>query len=103
MEKKEKFIVGVNEFIEKEEKIDIPILYISPEVEKKQKKRLGELRQQRSQAAVDESLKEIREAGANGNNLMPVFLKAAQKYVTLGEMVNELKEVFGIYEETAVF
>ena len=34
---------------------------------------------------------------------MPVFLKAAQNYVTLGEMINELKEVFGIYEETAVF
>jgi methylmalonyl-CoA mutase, N-terminal domain len=103
VERKEKFIVGVNEFIEKDEKIDIPILYISPEVEKKQKKRLGELRQHRSQSAVEESLKEIKEAGINGNNLMPVFLKAAQNYVTLGEMVNELKEVFGIYEETAVF
>jgi methylmalonyl-CoA mutase N-terminal domain/subunit len=103
VEKKEKFIVGVNEFVEKDEKIDIPILYISPEVEKKQKKELGELRQHRSKAAVEESLKAIKDAGINGNNLMPVFLKAAQYYVTLGEMVNELKEVFGIYEETAVF
>lgn len=103
VEKKEKIIVGVNEFIEKEEKVDIPILYISPDVERKQKKRLAELRQQRSQALVSESLKEIKEAGENGNNLMPVFLKAAQNYVTLGEMVNELKEVFGIYEETVVF
>ena len=34
---------------------------------------------------------------------MPEFLKAAQNYVTLGEMVGELKEVFGTYEETAVF
>ncbi|HEY6907691.1 MAG TPA: methylmalonyl-CoA mutase family protein, partial [Ignavibacteriaceae bacterium] len=103
VEKKEKFIVGVNEFIEKDEKIDIPILYISPEVERKQKKRLGELKQHRSQSAVEENLKEIKSAGIDGNNLMPVFLKAAQNYVTLGEMVNELKEVFGIYEDTAVF
>ena len=34
---------------------------------------------------------------------MPVFFNAAQNYVTLGEMIGELKEVFGIYEETAVF
>jgi methylmalonyl-CoA mutase N-terminal domain/subunit len=103
VEKKEKFIVGVNEFIEKDEKVDIPILYVSPEVEKMQKKRLTELKLHRSQSAVDESLKEIRDAGMNGNNLMPIFLKAARNYVTLGEMVNELKQVFGIYEETAVF
>ncbi len=103
VEKKEKIIVGVNEFVEKEAKVDIPILYISPEVEKKQKKRLAELKQHRSNAAVKESLKLIKEAGENGSNLMPVFLKAAQNYVTLGEMVNELKEVFGVYEETVVF
>ena len=103
VEKKEKIIVGVNDFVEKDEKIDIPILYVSPGVEKKQKKRLGELRQNRSEAAVKESLREIKEAGEGSNNLMPILLKAAQNYVTLGEMVNELKEVFGVYEETVVF
>jgi len=34
---------------------------------------------------------------------MPVFVKAAHNYVSLGEMVGELKEVFGTYEEIAVF
>jgi len=33
---------------------------------------------------------------------MPVFIKAAHHYVTLGEMVGELKEIFGTYEEKAV-
>jgi len=103
IEKKEKFIVGVNEFIEPDEKVDIPILYISPEVEKKQRKRIAELKQNRSAETVEESLSEIKQTAINGNNIMPVLIKAAHNYVTLGEMVNQLKEVYGIYEETAVF
>jgi len=103
VERKEKFIVGVNEFVEENEKIDIPILTISPEVEIQQKKRLADLRQSRNQQAVTESLKEIKAAAIDGKNLMPVLLKAAHNYVTLGEMVGELKEVFGIYEEVSVF
>ena len=103
VERKEKFIVGVNEFVEENEKVDIPILTISPEVQKQQVKRLAELKQSRNQKAVEEKLTEIKQAALDGKNLMPVFLDAAQNYVTLGEMVGELKEVFGTYEETAVF
>ncbi len=103
VERKEKFIVGVNEFIEEDEKVDIPILLISPEVEKKQKKRLAELKQSRNEKAVSESLKEIKETSLNGNNIMPELVKAAHNYVTLGEMVNQLKEVYGVYEEAVVF
>lgn len=103
IEKKEKFIVGVNEFIEENEKIDIPILEISPEVEKKQKQRLADLRQSRNKAKVYESLKEIYDAAIDGKNLMPVLLNASLNYVTLGEMVDELKKVFGVYEESVVF
>ncbi|MCU7494459.1 MAG: methylmalonyl-CoA mutase family protein [Ignavibacteria bacterium] len=103
LERKEKYIVGVNEFIEEEEKIDIPILTISPEVEKKQIQRLASLRQSRNQEKVDESLKEIAQAAVDGRNLMPVFIRASENYLTLGEMVQELKKTFGTYEEVAVF
>lgn len=103
VERKEKFIVGVNEFVEEQGKIEIPILLISPEVEKKQKREMAELRQSRNQQAVEENLAEIRCASADGTNLMPVLIKAAHNYVTLGEMVGEMKEVFGTYEEAAVF
>lgn len=103
VERKEKFIVGINEFVEENEKIEIPILTISPEVQKQQIKRLSELKQSRNQEDVEVSLKNIKQAAIDDKNLMPVFLEAAKKYVTLGEMVGELKEVFGIYEETAVF
>lgn len=103
VERKDKFIVGVNEFVEHEEKIEIPILTISPEVEIQQKKRLAVLKQSRNQEDVEKSISSIREAAQDGKNLMPVFIEAARNYVTLGEMVGELKEVFGTYEETAVF
>ena len=103
VERKEKFIVGVNEFVEENEKVDIPILTVSPEVQKQQVKRLAELRQSRNQKTVEESLASIKSAAVDGRNLMPEFLKASQNYVTLGEMIGELKEVFGTYEETAVF
>ena len=103
VEKKEKIIVGVNDFIEQGEKIEIPILTISPEVEIAQRKRLADLRQSRNAEDVEASLVEIKSAGENGNNLMPVLVKAAHNKVTLGEMVGELKEVFGTYEEVVVF
>ncbi|MCX7875521.1 MAG: methylmalonyl-CoA mutase family protein [Melioribacteraceae bacterium] len=103
LERKEKFIVGVNEFVEEDEKIDIPILQISPEVEIKQKKRLAELRQSRNKEAVEKSLKEISQAAIDGKNIMPVLIDAANNYATLGEMVAELKKHFGIYEESVIF
>lgn len=103
VERKEKFIVGVNEFVEKNEKVDIPILNISPEVEKNQKKRLADIKQSRNGEEVRISLNEIRAAAVDHKNLMPAFIKAARNYVTLGEMTGELKEIFGVYEETAVF
>jgi len=103
VERKEKFIVGVNEFVEENEKVDIPILTVSPEVQKQQVKRLAELRQSRNHKEVEASLASIKSAAVDGRNLMPEFLKASHNYVTLGEMIGELKEVFGTYEETAVF
>ncbi len=103
VDRKEKIIVGVNDFVEKDEVVDIPILTISPEVEKIQRERLAELKQHRSSAGVESSLEAIRHAAENGNNLMPEFVKAAANYVTLGEMIDVLKEPFGIYTEEAVF
>ncbi len=103
LDKNEKIIVGVNQYIEEDEKIDIPILAISPEVEIKQKKRLAELKQSRNQSDVDASVKALKSAAADGSNLMPHLLNASRHYVTVGEMCNALVEHFGIYEEQAVF
>ncbi len=103
LEKKEKFVVGVNEFVEEDEKIEIPILQVPPEVEQKQVERLRVLRIRRNSAKAEESLKKIKDAAIHDKNLMPPLIEAAENYVTLGEMVNVLKEVFGVYEESVVF
>lgn len=103
LDKKEKIIVGVNQYIEEDEKIDIPILAISPEVEILQKKRLAELHQSRNQEAVNKAIAELKQSAADGTNLMPHLLHATRNYVTLGEMCNSLIEHFGVYEEQAVF
>ncbi|HQY52181.1 MAG TPA: methylmalonyl-CoA mutase family protein, partial [Ignavibacteria bacterium] len=103
LDRKEKIVVGINDFVEENEKIDIPILQISKEVEEKQVKRLKELKASRNQEEVDNALKHLRKVAEDGTNLMPAVLDCARKYVTLGEMCAELKEVFGVYEEQAVF
>jgi methylmalonyl-CoA mutase N-terminal domain/subunit len=103
LDKKEKIIVGVNEYVEQDEQIEIPILTISPEVEIKQKKRMTEVRASRDEQHVIETLDALRKAAEDGSNLMPRFLDCTRAYVTLGEMCNALAEVFGVYEEPAVF
>jgi len=103
LENRTKFVIGINEFVETDEKVDIPILTVSPEVEIKQKERLAELRLSRDNEAVKKSLEEISKAVVDGTNLMPVFITAAENYVTLGEMVEQLKIHFGTYEESVVF
>jgi methylmalonyl-CoA mutase N-terminal domain/subunit len=103
LDAKEKIIVGVNDFIETDENIEIPILVISPDVEAKQRKRLGEVRQSRNQKSVQRSIAALRQAAVDQKNLIPGMLECTRVYVTLGEMCNALTEVFGVYEEPAVF
>jgi methylmalonyl-CoA mutase N-terminal domain/subunit len=103
LDKKEKIIVGVNDYIEEDEKIEIPILSIPPEVEIKQRERIAQVRASRNQQKVIETLDSLRNAAENGSNLMPPLIECTKAYVTLGEMCNALAEVFGVYEEPAVF
>lgn len=103
LDAKEKIIVGVNDFVEEDEKLEIPILVISPEVELKQRMRLADLRQSRDSRRVEETLSALCQAATEGSNLMPKLLECARSYVTLGEMCCALSEVFGVYEEPAVF
>ncbi len=93
----------MNQYIEEGEKVDIPLLTISPKVEILQKKRLAELKQSRNQQAVDKAIEKLKQSAVDGSNLMPHLLNATRNYVTLGEMCNSLIEHFGIYEEQAVF
>ncbi|MDH3252706.1 MAG: methylmalonyl-CoA mutase family protein [Ignavibacteria bacterium] len=103
LERKDKIIVGVNEFVEEDEKIEIPILTVSPQVEINQRKRIAEVRASRNQEEVDRCLANLKQAAVDGSNILPHLLAAGRAYVTLGEMCTSLSEVFGLYEEAAVF
>ncbi len=103
LDRKEKIVVGVNDFIEQNEKIDIPILQISKEVEEMQVKKLKEIKQSRNEKDVDKAIEDLKKSAIDGTNLMPAVLECARKYVTVGEMCATLKEVFGVYVENAVF
>ncbi len=102
VEKRQKIVVGVNDFIEEEEP-KIELLKIRPEVERHQIERLNEVRKERNNQKVKESLRELRRAAHNGANLMPRILDAVRAYATLGEMCGVLKEEFGEYEEPIIF
>ncbi|MBU1096019.1 MAG: methylmalonyl-CoA mutase [Ignavibacteriae bacterium HGW-Ignavibacteriae-2] len=103
LENKEKFVVGVNEFVEENDKPDIPLLQISPDVEKRQIEKLISLKTRRDNEKVKICLNNLSKAAVDGNNLMPVLIEAAENYVTLGEMINELQVHFGTYEEAVIF
>ncbi len=102
IEKREKYHVGINIF-EEEEKPDIEILKIPPEVEIEQIKSLKKVKKERNNAKVKEKLKDLRKAAANGENLMPRILECVRAYATLGEMCSTLKEEFGVYHEPIIF
>ncbi len=103
IERGDRQVVGVNAYKDADEKIEIPILQISAEVEKRQTQQLKELRGTRDNQLVQSCLAELKEAAEQDINLMPILVKSAKAYATLGEMVNTLKEVFGEYVEPAEF
>ena len=103
IEDKDRIIVGTNDFIEEDEKVEIPLLEIKKEVEEKQIERLKELKQTRDDKKVSNALKQLEEAAVQDRNLMPEFINCAKMYATLGEMINVLKEKYGEYVEPAEF
>ena len=97
-----RIVVGVNDFVKKDEEIEIPILEIGLEAEEKQKKKLTELRDSRDQTKVDTALKRVEETSRDGANLVPPILAAAKEMATMGEIVDAMKTVFGEWTETPV-
>jgi methylmalonyl-CoA mutase, N-terminal domain len=98
VERKEKVIVGVNEFCAEDES-GIETLAIDSDVAAKQKTRLQEVRASRNAASVQRALEDLRRAAAGTDNLMPHFIHCAREYATLGEMCDVLRSVFGTYTE----
>jgi methylmalonyl-CoA mutase, N-terminal domain len=100
VDKKEKIIVGVNEYVTPEKPIEL--LQIDETVARRQAARLSKLRAERSSAEVERRLQGLRKAAEGKENLMPFIYDAVKAYATLGEICEAMRAVFGAYEEVAV-
>ena len=102
LERREKIVVGVNKY-PMEEKKRIEYLRIDEEVERKQIARLQGVKANRDPDRVRKCLTNLRQAAEGSANLMPFILAAVKEYVTLQEICDVFREVFGIYRDPGMF
>src|SRR2546422_2684834 len=103
VEQKQRIVVGVNRY-ELEDEEPLEILKIDPALEGKQIGRVQALRARRDSAVIEAALARLKEDAAHENrNLMPPIVDASKAYVTMGEMCDALREVWGVWRETPVF
>jgi methylmalonyl-CoA mutase N-terminal domain/subunit len=99
----ERVVVGVNRY-QVEDEAPIQTLRIDPALERRQIERVRELRGRRDAAAAEAALARLRNDAARADvNVMPAIVEAAGAYVTMGEMCDVLREVWGTWRETPVF
>lgn len=96
IENKDKKIVGVNVFTEKEEHTT-PVFKIDDSIRKIQIEKIEKLKKERDNNKVISALNEIEEAAKKEDNLMPLIINAVENYATLGEISNSLRKIFGEY------
>ncbi|HVG86831.1 MAG TPA: methylmalonyl-CoA mutase family protein [Vicinamibacterales bacterium] len=101
VERREKIIVGVNDYLQTDEK-PLEILYIDETTAETQLARLAELRRTRDNDRVERALEGLRQAARGRDNTMPPLLDCVRAYATVGEMCDALREVWGEYEEVPV-
>jgi methylmalonyl-CoA mutase N-terminal domain/subunit len=102
LEAGERIIVGVNEYREGED-APVPTLRIGPETEEAQVRKLKALRARRDGSSVESRLEELKTAARGRENLMPSLIACVKAYVTEGEIMAALKEVFGVYREQSIY
>ena len=102
LEEKKRIVVGVNEY-QMDEPIDIPILKMDEKGEERQINRLKKLRKDRNNQKYEKNIKALRKAAEGDDNLMPYILDCVHSYATLGETCQVLRDVFGEYEEPAIY
>jgi methylmalonyl-CoA mutase, N-terminal domain len=99
----ERRVVGVNAYVDEQERTEIPVLSVPPGSFEAQMARLDRTRRERDGTAVESALAGLRDAasrpGSSESNLMPHFLRCAAAYATLGEQCAVLRTVFGEYRE----
>ena len=103
VERGERVVVGVNRY-QLEDERPLEILKIDAALETKQVERVQALKSRRDSARVEQRLAELKDAAArDGVNLMGPIVDAARDYVTMGEMCDAFRDVWGVWRETPVF
>jgi methylmalonyl-CoA mutase, N-terminal domain len=103
VESKQRIVVGVNRY-QLADEVEPELLKVDPALEGKQIERLTAFKGRRDSAAVEQRLAELkRAAAAEDVNLMPAIVAAARDHVTMGEMCDAWREVWGVWRETPVF
>jgi methylmalonyl-CoA mutase N-terminal domain/subunit len=92
----DKIIVGVNKFTSQQEKT-IPLLKIDETIQKIQTEKLKRLKESRNNIHVKNCLQALNNKAVTGENIMPTVIDAVENYCTLGEIADELRNVFGEY------
>jgi len=94
LEKKQRIIVGVNEF-QSEESLPIEIFRISPDFEKEKKSKLRKLRRDRDSGRAKRALENLVRACERKENTIPPTLEAVKAYATFGEIYSAMRQVYG--------
>jgi len=102
IESEERVVIGVNRY-QIEERSPQNLLRVDPVLEENQRRKLSQLKQERDPLAVSGSLDRLKEAATGCGNLMPPILEAVRAYATLGEICDVLRDVFGEYQQKAIF
>ena len=102
VEKMERTVVGVNEYVDEEEWMPAKLLRVDPEVERVQVANLKRFRKERDNRKVEDALGELHKDADRDANLMPTILRAVKSYATLGEICDILRDVYGEYQELIV-
>jgi methylmalonyl-CoA mutase N-terminal domain/subunit len=96
--------VGVNKYrVEEEEEREIEIYDLDMNAVQRQLKRLREVKNERNNLKVKESLEELRRAIKKDENLMPYIMEAVRYYATVGEITRVLKDEYGVFKEPPIF
>jgi methylmalonyl-CoA mutase N-terminal domain/subunit len=98
----QKVTVGVNKYVVQDER-PISFLRIDEQVEVEQIQRVGQFKAARDMARVERRLKQLADACRHGDNVMPVLIDAVKDYVSLGEISDVYRQVFGLYREPIIF
>jgi len=99
IEKNERKIVGVNDFVMDDEEIDIPVLKIDRQVELDQVAYLKKVKTERDQETVRKTLVNLRQVAGSDGNTFEAILECSRAYVSMGEMCDVLREVWGEWVE----